>query len=56
MDFYNEHHDKEEYSAEISPGYRQDVRKEEGHRMSPFLAAFVIFAFVLLLFLASYFQ
>lgn len=56
MDEYNEHHHKEEYAAEISPGYRQDIRTEEGQRLSPFLVGLSVFAVVLLVLLISYFQ
>jgi hypothetical protein len=56
MDEYNKHHQKEEYAAEISPSYRQDVRKEEGQHLSPFLVGLTVLAIVLIVFLISYFQ
>ncbi|MCP8968566.1 2-isopropylmalate synthase [Ectobacillus ponti] len=52
----NEHYEppKEEFAAEISPGARQDVRKEEGMRWSPLLlglsAAVILAAVVLFLY------
>ncbi len=49
MDYDSHDGYKEEYSGEISPGYRQDVRSEEGHRFSPFMIGIIIFAAALLL-------
>ncbi|MFD3447551.1 hypothetical protein ACFDTO_23445 [Microbacteriaceae bacterium 4G12] len=49
--YHDDHSSKEEYSTEIHPGSRQDVRKEEGHTFSPLLIGLCIIAFVLLLFL-----
>ncbi|MBO9128406.1 2-isopropylmalate synthase [Bacillus sp. 165] len=47
---YDSHNDyNEEYSGEISPGYRQDARHDEGHRFSPFLLGLAIAVTVLLL-------
>ncbi|MDG4658379.1 2-isopropylmalate synthase [Ectobacillus antri] len=55
MDYTDESH-QEEYAAEISPGYRQDIRKEESPRLSPLLMGAVVFGIIFIVLLISYLQ
>jgi len=45
----DQNHFNEEFAPEISPGSRQDVRKEEGNKLSPILLGLAVFVFILLL-------
>lgn len=45
------HHLQEEYAQEISPGSRQDIRKEEGSNISFRFVGTALFVFALLLLL-----
>ncbi|UOY92683.1 2-isopropylmalate synthase [Ectobacillus sp. JY-23] len=55
MDHTDQSH-QEEYAAEISPGYRQDVRKEEPPHLSPLLMGTVVFGIIFIVLLISYLQ
>lgn len=45
----DQNHFNEEFAPEISPGSRQDVRKEEGNKLSPIFLGLAMFIFLILL-------
>lgn len=45
----NQNNFNEEFGQEISPGSRQDVRKEEGSKLPPIFLGLTVFIFILLL-------
>lgn len=49
----DQNHLNEEFAPEISPGSRQDLRKEEKSKLSPIFLGLALFVFILLLRLSS---